>query len=171
MKGTNMKWFSGSGVRTAVIAGGVAAVTALVITGSPAFAQRSAPAAGGTPIIITGSGTHTILLAGKDNFVTLGKLHLAAGGWTIFAKAEVTAVTVELHCKLSAGVNSDAVNPQIIGSSSGRSGYQEVVLNMAHVFRAVGVVTFACNGSGVSGAIFDVKMTAIKAGSLKIVKL
>lgn len=164
-----MKWFSGSGVRTAIISGGVAAATALVITGSPALAQRSAPTASGAPIIVTGSsGTKTVFLGGHGNFVTLGKLRLASGGWTIFAKAEVSGQTDQLHCRLVAGNNSDAVDPQIEGSTVFD---QEVALNVAHVFRSAGSVTFACNSSGASEALNNIKMTAIKAGTLTIVRL
>jgi hypothetical protein len=163
-----MKRFSGSGVRTAVISGGVAAVTALVITGSPALAQRSAPTAGGTPVIVTGAGNHTVFLGGHSNYVTVGTLHLVSGSWTIFAKAEVEGVTDRLHCKLSAAGNSDAVNPQIDESAVPD---QEVVLNMAHVFRSAGNVVFACNGSGFDMAVFNIKMTAIRAGTLTMVRL
>jgi hypothetical protein len=164
-----MKRFSSSGVRTAIISGGVAAMTALVITGSPAFAQRSAPAVGGTPIIVTGSsGAKTVFLGGHNNFVTLGKLRLATGGWTIIAKAEVSGETDQVHCRLAAGGNSDAVDPQIDGSTVFN---QEVVLNVAHVFRSAGSVTFACNGSGASEALNNIKMTAIKAGTLTMVRL
>lgn len=163
-----MNWFSGSKVQTIVIAGGVAAVTALAVAGGPALAQGSAPAASATPIIVSGVGHHTIFLGGIDGFVTLGKLSLGSGAWTIFAKAEVSGQTVQLHCKLTAGSDSDVSSTNIDGASD----YDEqVALNTAHVFRSGGHAVFACSGFGVSEAVFNVRMTAIKAGRLIQVRL
>jgi hypothetical protein len=166
--GTTMKWFSSSNVRTIVVSGGVAAVTALAVAGVPALAQGSAPTASATPIIVSGVGHHTVFLGGIGRYVTLGTLHLRPGAWTIFAKAEVTGQTVQLRCKLTAGSDSDLSSTNIDATSD----YDEqVALNATHVFGRTGGVVFACNGAGVPEAVFNVKMTAIKAGTLIKVRL
>lgn len=163
-----MKWFHGSNVRTIVVSGGVAAVTALAVAGVPALAQGSAPTASATPIIVSGVGHHTIFLGGSASYVTLGTLHLSRGAWTIFAKAEVSGQTVQLRCKLTAGSDSDLSSTNIDVSSD----YDEqVALNTTHVFTRIGRVVFACNGAGVSEAVFNIKMTAIRAGTLTKVRL
>lgn len=167
-RGTDMKWLSGSNVRTIVVSGGVAAVTALAVAGVPALAQGSAPAASATPIIVSGVGHHTVFLGGSVGYVTIGTLNLGRGAWTIFAKAEVSGQTVQLHCKLTAGSNSDQSSTNIDASSD----YDEqVALNVTHVFARAGHVVFACSGSGVSEGVFNIKMTAIKAGTLINVRL
>jgi len=166
--GTAMKWFSGSNVRTIVVSGGVAAVTALAVAGMPALAQGSAPAASATPVIVSGVGHHTVFLGGIDRFVTLGALHLGRGAWTIFAKAEISGVTDQMHCRLAAGSDSDVSSTNIDASSD----YDEqVALNATHVFASAGRAVFACSGSGASEAVFNIKMTAIKAGTLTRVRL
>jgi hypothetical protein len=163
-----MKWLSGSNLRTIVVSGGVAAVTALAVAGVPALAQGSAPAASATPVIVSGVGHHTVFLGGLDSYVTLGKLSLGRGAWTVFAEAEVYGQTVQLHCKLAAGSDSDLSSTNIDASSD----YDEqVALNVTHVFANGGHVVFACTGSGVSEAVFNIKMTAIKAGTLTKVRL
>jgi hypothetical protein len=157
-----------SGVRTAVLSGGVAALTALAVAGAPALAQNSAPSDTPTPpVIVSGVGHSTVFLS-TATFTTLGKLHLGAGSWTVFAKAEVTGQTVLLHCRLTAGTDSDLIDPSIDGSTVYS---QEVTLNVTHVFASAGNAVFACNSSGVSVAANQIKMTAIKAGKLTRVNL
>lgn len=162
-----MKWFSGSNVRTIVISCGVAAVTALAVAGVPALAQGSAPAATATPVIVSGVGHHTVFLSNSVP-VTLGTLHLARGSWTIFAKAEVSGMTDQLHCKLAAGSDSDVSTTNIDASADFD---EQVALNATHVFRGAGNVVFSCNSFGASEGVVNIKMTAIKAGTLIRVRL
>jgi hypothetical protein len=163
-----MKWFNGSNVRTIVISCGAAAVTALAVASVPALAQGSAPAATATPVIVSGVGHHTVFLTSSSGNVTLGTLHLARGSWTIFAKAEVSGATDQLHCKLAAGSDSDLSTTNIDGASDFD---EQVALNATHVFGGTGSVVFSCNGFGASEGIFNIKMTAIKAGTLIKVRL
>jgi hypothetical protein len=162
-----MKWFNGSNVRTIVISCGVAAVTALAVAGVPALAQGSAPAATATPVIVSGVGHHTVFLSTSGN-VTVGTLHLARGSWTIFAKAEVSGATDQLHCKLAAGSDSDLSTTNIDGTSDFD---EQVALNTTHVFGSAGSAVFTCDSFGPSEAIMNIKMTAIKAGTLIKVRL
>jgi len=163
-----MKWFIGSNVRTIVISCGVAAITALAVAGVPALAQGSAPAATATPVIVSGVGHHTVFLTSSSGNVTLGTLHLARGSWTIFAKAEVSGATDQLHCKLAAGSDSDVSTTNIDASSDFD---EQVALNATHVFRSAGSAVFTCDAFGPSEAVFNIKMTAIKAGTLIKVRL
>ena len=162
-----MKWLTKSGARAAVLSAGVAAVTALVVAGGPALAQNSTPAVAATPVIVSGVGHSTVFMS-TATFTTLGKLHLGAGSWTVFAKAEVSGQTVLLHCRVKAGADSDLVDPQIDLATVNS---QEVTLNVTHVFTSAGNAIFACNSSGVSVAASQIKMTAIKAGTLTKVNL
>jgi hypothetical protein len=116
---------------------------------------------------VSGVGHSTVFMS-TATFTTLGKLHLGAGSWTVFAKAEVSGQTVLLHCRVTAGTDSDLVDPQIDLATVNS---QEVALNVTHVFTSAGNAIFACNSSGVSVAASQIKMTAIKAGTLTKVNL
>ena len=163
-----MKWLTGSNARTLVVSGGIAAITALAVAGVPALAQGSAPATSATPVIVSGVGHHTVFLTNTSGNVTLGSLRLSRGSWTIFAKAEVTGTTVQLHCKLAAGSDSDVSTTNIDQSSDFD---EQVALNATHAFRGSGRATFSCDAFGQSEAVFNIKMTAIQAGKLIQVRL
>lgn len=163
-----MKLLSRPNLRTTIISAGVAAVTALVAAGGPALAQGSAPTTTPpSPVIVAGAKAGPVFLF-TASYTTLGTLHLTAGSWTIFAKAEVVGQTVLLHCRLVAGADNDHADPQIDGSTVDS---QEVALNVTHVFASAGTAVLSCNSSGVSVAISSIKMTAIKAGTLTKVTL
>lgn len=162
-----MKWFSASKVRTAVVSAGVAAATALAVAGGPALAQGSAPAAPTPPVIVAGVGHHTVFLS-TASYQALGTLHLSRGSWTIFAKASIQGQTDLLHCRVTAGTDSDTNDLAINGTTDYSVG---IALNVSHVFASGGNVVFACNSSGVSEAVTAIKITAIKAGTLTKVTL
>src|SRR5215469_11624800 len=133
-----MKWHIGSTVRTALIASGVAAITAVAVAAGPALAQRSAPAATpAPPVIVSGVGHNTVFLGGFTTYRTLGTLHLSKGSWTIFGKANVSGQTVELHCRITAGSDSDTVDPQIDQATVFS---QQFVVNVTHKFTSAGNV-------------------------------
>src|SRR5262252_6385704 len=97
-----MKPFSRTNVVTAVVSSGIAAMTAIVVSGAPsAGAARLTPAVTATPVIISGSKASVIVTTTAT--VTLP---LPAGRWAIFAKADANTQgggPVEFHCKLKAG--------------------------------------------------------------------
>ena len=158
----------GSNVRTVLVSGGVAAVTALVMTTAPALAGGR-PGATPSPVII--SGTRTLAIINGNS--AIARLALPAGSWAVFVKADVSTQgggPVQLHCTLTAGNSSDHTDPEL--ESGGTSAFTEnIALNVAHKFAKAGAALLKCNSSGVTVDVISVKMTAIKAGKLSIVKL
>jgi hypothetical protein len=164
-----MTRLTGRNATTVIVAGGVAAVTAAVMAGSPALAGKSPARAAATPLIISGS-KELVILTGA---ATVAKLPLPAGGWAIFAKADASTQgggPVQLHCQLKAGTSTDHTDPEL--EAGGSAAFDEnIALNVAHKFSAPGSATLACNSSGVTVDMVSIKITAIKAGTLQIVKL
>lgn len=162
-----MNWLN---VRTMIVSGAVAAVTALIMTTAPALAGAPArPSATPSPVIISGTRTLGII----DGNKAVARLAVPAGSWVIFAKADVSTGgggPVELHCTLKAGSSSDHTDPEL--ESGGTSAFVEnIALNVAHKFAKAGAALLSCNTSGVTVDVISVKMTAIKAGKLSIVSL
>ena len=155
---------------TVIVSGAVAAAAALVLAGSPALAGKSAArAATATPVIISGFKPLVII----SGAATVATLPLPAGSWAIFAKADTTTQgggPVELHCQLVAGTSSDHTDPEL--EAGGTAAFTEnIALNVAHAFSAPGSAKLNCDSSGVTVDVVSIKITAIKAGTLKIVKL
>jgi hypothetical protein len=162
----------GSNVRTVLVSGGVAAVTALVMTTAPALAgSRPSATPGATPSPVIISGTRTLAIINGNT--AIARLALPAGSWAVFVKADVSTQgggPVQLHCTLTAGSSSDHTDPEL--ESGGSSAFTEnIALNVAHKFARAGAALLKCNSSGVTVDVISVKMTAIKAGKLSIVKL
>jgi len=164
-----MKTFSRTNVLTAVVSSGIAAMTALVVTGAPsAGAVRLTPSVTATPVIISGSKASVIITTTAT--VTLP---LPAGRWAIFAKADASTQgggPVQFHCTLKAGTSKDHTDPEL--ESGGSAAFDEnIALNVAHKFTGAGSAVLSCNSSGVTVDLVSVKITAIKAGTLNNVKL
>jgi hypothetical protein len=165
-----MKRLSGTNLRTAIVAAGVAAVTALALTAVPAVAgNAAAPQATPSPVIISGTRTLAII----SGPTTVARLGLPAGSWIVFAKADVSTAgggPVQLHCTLKAGSSSDHTDPEL--EAGGTSAFDEnISLTVAHKFASANAALLSCNSSGVTVDIISIKMTAIKAGKLSIVSL
>ena len=165
-----MKWPGGSNVRTAVVAAGVAAVTAVVMAGVPALAGSAASSAPTPPVIIAGAKSGVVIITGAS---TVARLSLPAGSWSVYAKADVSTQgggPVELHCTLQAGSSTDLTLPQL--ESGGTSAFTEnISLSVAHRFLSPGRAVLSCNSFGVTVDVSSIKITAIKAGTLTLVKL
>jgi hypothetical protein len=149
--------------KTVIISGTVAACTAAVMAGAPALAS-SLRAAAPSPLIIAGS-KHIDFLPGTPTVATMS---LPAGSWAIFAKADLSVgADVQMHCKLIAGNSSDQTDPQMRFATFD----QGIALNVTHRFGRPGSVKLTCDSSGVSVAVINIKITAVKAGKLTIASL
>jgi hypothetical protein len=167
-----MKLISGTIARAAVVSCGIAAVTAAVVTAAPALGaarRANAAASAATPVIISGFKN----LATISGSATVATLPIPAGRWAIFAKADVSTQgggPVELHCVLKAGTTADHTDPEL--ESGGTSAFNEnIALNMAHTFTGAGSAALSCDSSGVAVDVTWIKITAIKAGTLRVVKM
>src|SRR5262249_31405720 len=150
-----MKWFSGSNARTTIIAAGVAAVTALVMTTAPALAGNSAPNATPSPVIISGHRSLAII----SRATNIARLALPAGSRPVTAKADVSTAgggPVELHCKLKAGNSSDHTDPELESGGSGAF-TENISLNVVHKFARAGAALLSCDSSGVTVDVIAIK--------------
>ncbi len=139
-----------------------AAVAAAVVISVPALAGNSAASAP-SPEVIFGF-KNVITITGAK---TIGKLSLPAGGWVIFAKADALPVsgTAQLLCKLTAGNSEDQTPPE-------PSAFLEnFALSIAHTFTRPGSATLTCDSFSATVNLIKVKITAIKAGTLSVIRL
>ena len=157
-----------------VVSAAVAAVTAAVMAGAPALAQS--PAHGGaraaaTPIIKSGFKNGPVTVTGST-LKTVASMPLGAGSWAIFAKAFLHggASPSVVTCQLTAGADFDPADAALeTGPSTAFE--QTIALNVAHKFATAGSVTLACKSPGTTVSVNFIKITAIQAGTLTIVKL
>jgi hypothetical protein len=161
-----MKFFQNGSVKTAVIAGGVAAVTAGILAGGPALAKDVEAATAASPAVVTG------YRAGPLNFSTtstLGKLHLKAGNWVIIAKAWLVSTSdfnVYMDCTLTAGNGTDTVRPTIPPGDVQQTG-QAMTLNLVRSFgKSGGNAVFSCESFGAQMQANGIRITAIQAGKV-----
>jgi hypothetical protein len=168
-----MKWFTRQSAKAAAAAAAAAAVTAAVMAGAPAFGQSSArTATTAIPIIKSGFRDGPVFITTGTHPATVTSMSLGKGSWAIFAKAYVAGGSnaVFLNCQLVAGTDFDQTRPQLeAGVDSAFS--QSIALNVVHKFAVAGKVKFRCTTFGIPVAVYFIKITAIKAGSLTNVAL
>jgi hypothetical protein len=156
--------------KTILVSGAVAAVTAAVLAGAPALARSTtATVVTPTPVIISGAKNLAIISAAT----TVASLPLPAGSWAVFLRADASTAgggPVQLHCDLVAGTNADHTTPELESGNTGAF-EQNIAMNVAHTFRRPGSARFTCNSFGITVDLFSIKITAIKAGTLKLVRL
>lgn len=149
--------------RLLITAAAAAAVTAAVMT-APALAAGSAASAP-SPAVVFGF-KNMITITGTK---TIGTLRLPSGGWVIFATADARIVTgsipVELLCTLTAGNSEDQTPPEP------SEFLPNFALSIAHKFTRPGSAALTCDTFGATVNLIKVKITAIKAGTLSIIRL
>jgi hypothetical protein len=164
-----MRAFIQQNAKTVIVSGAVAAVTAAVLAGAPALARSTtASAATPTPVIISGSKSLVIITTAT----TVASLPLPAGSWAIFLRADASTGgggPVQLHCDLVAGANADHTTPELDNGAGAFE--QNIAMNVAHIFSRPGSARFTCNSFGVTVDLISIKITAIKAGTLKLLRL
>jgi hypothetical protein len=173
-RGTTMKLKSRWTTKSVLVPAAVAAVTAAVMAAAPALAQspahRPAQAAAAVPVIKTGWKNGPVAVG--TSATTVASMPLAQGSWAIFAKAWLHGGSNPslVTCNLTAGADYDNATTALETGAS--SAYAEpIALNVGHKFASAGSVTLACtNSSGTVSANY-IKITAVKAGTLTIVKL
>lgn len=168
-----MRVLSRAAVLAAIVSCGAAAVTAAVMTGAPAAGAARLGPATAAPVIIQGSKGLAVISGSVPGWVRVAKLPMPAGRWAIFAKAdassEVDGPTL-VRCSLNAGTNHDFTGVEL--ESGATSAFVEnIAMNTSHRFTGRGSVVLRCNSSGVTVDMTQIKITAIKAGTLTSVKL
>ena len=105
-----------------------------------------------------------------SSLATIATLNLpSAGKYVIFAKAwlfDSVNTPVLVDCQLSAESDTDQTRTMLEGNSGTVVAGAAVAFNVVHEFAAAGVAELKCNGFGVNVTANQIKITAIKVGSL-----
>ena len=154
----------------------VGALTATALGGFPAIAGsasqgRTTP----SPIIKTGAKDGPFPVQGGNLLRQVAALRLGAGKYTIFAKVELQnldSIDERIGCSLVAGANHDSGNA-LIPAAGAQISDDTVSMNVSHVFSVAGAARVLCatNGPAHTAQGFDLKITAIRAGTLTQVDL
>jgi hypothetical protein len=155
--------------KTAVVAAGVAAVTAAVMAGAPALAKATSPAtaAAASPVIVAGFKNGPVNFT-SDSQQVIATMNVPAGSWAISAKEtllNLSAGFVDADCRLVAASASDIARVILEPNGQSASG-QTVPFLVIHKFTSPGAVKLTCNGFGDELEATNMKITAIKAGTL-----
>jgi len=153
----------------------VSAVTATVMAALPALGSaRSRSAA--SPLIRTGFNDGPPDIQGNNTLShVLVHLPLGAGKYTLIAKVDLLnedTVPERLGCELKAGGDFDLSNV-IVPAAGSQLSDATIPLNVSHVFSVPGSAQLLCttDGAAHTASASDIKITAIRAGTLSNVPI
>jgi hypothetical protein len=152
-----------------LLSAALAANLVVSLAGAAMATGRTVP----RPVVVAGNRVGPVDVRGGNVFGTIASMNLAAGAWSILAKAEVVNTTSEattvrlVHCRLVAGSDADQVQLNPVGAGAD-SGEQMIVLNVVHRFAGAGIVRLQCSADAATGDIEAslIRVTAVKAGRL-----